>query len=62
MNFTTSCTGNCNQGRACTCLNQCEGLCTVRDGQAEMACYAPDPEPSLWARLWNWLKSPSFWA
>lgn len=63
MNITTtSCTGNCNQGRSCTCIEQREGFGFVSDGRHEMACVAPEPEPSVWSRLWDWLKSPSFWA
>ena len=57
MNTTTPCTGNCNQGRACTCMNQREGLCTVRHGLPEMAVYEPEPELSLWQRLWHFLRA-----
>lgn len=60
MTFTTSCTGNCNQGRSCTCMEQREGFGLVRDGRHEIACVAPEPEPSLWQRLWAWLMSHDF--
>ena len=41
-------------------LIQYEGFGFVRDGRHEMACVAPEPEPSLWQRLWAWLMSPDF--
>lgn len=36
-------------------LIQAEGFGVVRDGLHEMACVAPEPEPSLWQRLWHFL-------
>lgn len=44
---------SCNQHRR-PCTEGCPTL-------AEMACAEPEPDmPSLWRRLWAWLKSPNF--
>lgn len=43
-------------------LIQADSFGVVRDGLHEMACVAPEPEPSLWQRLWAWVKAPSFWS
>lgn len=40
-------------------LIQADGFGVVRDGLlCEMACVAPEPEPSLWQRLVRWLMRP----
>ena len=56
---TTHCTGNCNQGRSCTCMEQRNGGEQISCGRpvAEMACVAPEPELSLWQRLWHFLSA-----
>lgn len=62
MNFTTPCTGVCNQGRSCTCINQSNGGECIKDGRpvAEMACAEPEPEPSFWRALFDFLTAPKF--
>jgi hypothetical protein len=56
---TTPCTGNCNQGRDCTCMNQRNGGERISCGRpvAEMACYEPEPELSFWQRLWHFMSA-----
>ena len=62
MNFTTNCNSACNQGRNCTCMNQNNGGECIRDGRpvAEMACAEPEPEPSFWRALFDFLTAPKF--
>lgn len=58
-----SCTGLCDQGREpCTCMNQREGGECIKDGRpvAEMACAEPEPEPSFWRALFDFLTAPKF--
>ena len=59
MNFTTPCRGDCEQGRSCTCMNQSNGGECIKDGRpvAEMACAEPEPELSLWQRLWHFISA-----
>ena len=42
-------------------LIQADSFGVVRDGRmCEMACVAPEPEPSFWRSLWDFLKAPRF--